>query len=136
MEENENLLEDACRCGRVEELLEKYILFCYGGDEAEACDKDKKSSKKGKRRFPNVAGFCRYLFIGEGEYERLCAKYPYEFEKISMFFEDEALNSDVSPTILSAYLKRRLGYEKNRSSEICDGQMKIVFEHDIIEDGI
>jgi hypothetical protein len=36
---------------------------------------------------------------------------------------------------LSAYLKKRLGYEKNDSKVSSDGQMRIVFEHDIIEDG-
>ena len=47
----------------------------------------------------------------------------------------EALNADVSPTLLSAYLKKRLGYEKNAGSEICDGQLRVIFEHDITEDG-
>ena len=47
--------------------------------------------------------------------------------------EDEALNSALSPTLVSAYLKKRLGYdgtEKRASS-----QLEISFEHDVFEDG-
>ena len=65
----------------------------------------------------------------------LAAKYPAAFDKLIAVFEDEAFNSDVSPTLLSAYLKKRLGYEKKEGSEIYEGEMKVVFEHDIMEDG-
>lgn len=136
MEENEALSEGVYCDRDFEELFEEYILFCYKVDEDDTCSQDKKSAKKPKRRFPNMAGFCRYIGISEGEYERLSGEYPEAFDKIKMSLEDEALNADVSPTIISAYMKKRLGYEKNTVSEVCDGQLKIVFEHDILEDGI
>lgn len=136
MEENEALSENVCRDGNFEELFQEYIFFCYKVDEDDTCSQDKRSVKKSKKRFPNMAGFCRYIGVSESEYERLCGKYPESFDRIKMSLEDEALNADVSPTIISAYMKKRLGYEKNTASEVCDGQLKIVFEHDILEDGI
>ena len=53
--------------------------------------------------------------------------------------EDEALNHTalISPTVMNAYLKRRLGYaEKAESgaSAAC-GELQVIFEHDITEDG-
>ena len=127
-------LEVACRNGEIFRLLEEYIRSC-----CENCDSSveeaKRSSKKAKRRFPNAAGFCRYCKIGEGEYETLAEKYPLEFERIQAVFEDEALNSEVSPTVLSAYMKKWVGYEKSPKTQVCDGQLKIIFDHDIMEDG-
>lgn len=129
-------LEDGCINGSLDVLLEEYIDFCYKNAKGnEGASDEKKSSKKNKNRFPNIAGFCRYLHIGNAEYEALASKYPEEFDRIRAVFEDEAFNSEVSPTLLSAYLKKRLGYEKSEGSEIYDGQLKVVFEHDIIEDG-
>lgn len=134
MDDNESSFEYACAHGQLDKLLEEYITSC-----SEICDLEletvKKCSKKKKGRFPNVAGFCRYFHIGDAEYERLCVKYPNEFERVKLVFEDEALNSEISPTILSAYLKKRLGYEKTSCSEVYDGQLKVVFDHDILEDG-
>ena len=51
--------------------------------------------------------------------------------------EDEALNaSSVSPTLITAYLKRRLGYaEKPEASSAECGDVRVIFEHDITEDG-
>ena len=54
--------------------------------------------------------------------------------------EDEALNSPVlSPTVVSAYLKRRLSYGERTPSgdpSLADcGKVRLVFEHDIVEDG-
>ena len=134
MEENENSLQYACENGTLDKLIEEYLSSC-----TETCDageaSGKKCSKKLRRRFPNVAGFCRYFHIGDVEYERLCAKYPEDFARLKLVFEDEALNSEISPTILSAYLKKRLGYEKSSGGEIYDGQLKVVFDHDILGDG-
>ncbi|MBQ7384079.1 MAG: hypothetical protein IJV72_04735 [Clostridia bacterium] len=130
----ESLLEYACRQGLLHTLAEEYVLSC-GESASDESQSEKKREKKKKKRFPNVAGFCRYFRVGEAEYACLCAKYPTEFDRLGALFEDEALNSEVSPTILSAYLKKRLGYEKSGGSEVCDGQLKIVFDHDIMEDG-
>lgn len=102
------------------------------------------SKKRGSRadgenvRFPNVAGFCRYLGIGTDGYAELAREYRCETGQISAAFEDEALNSDMSATLLGAYLKHRLGYDgavcaKHDNEE--RGEVRIVFEHDIYEDG-
>ena len=136
MDDKDPSLECACVCGLLGVLIEEYIFYCQRS--AQDCDTggaEKRTTKKNKNRFPNVAGFCRYFNIGGNEYEALAAKYPKEFDKLNAIFEDEAFNSDISPTLLSAYLKKRLGYEKKEGSELIDGQLKVLFEHDIMEDG-
>ena len=134
MEQDINSLEYACAHGKLYGLLEKYILFCRTPAK-NSCEEEKSKGSKQKNLFPNIAGFCRFLNIGELEYESLEREYPEEFGRIRAALEDEALNSEISPTVLSAYLKKRLGYEKNDSRSGAEGQMRIVFEHDIIEDG-
>ena len=127
-------LEAACKNGEIYLLLEEYVRSCY--ESYETLEEDsKRSAKKGKRRFPNAAGFCRYCKIGEGEDDSLAEKYPLAFERIQAVFEDEALNSEVSPTLLTAYMKKWIGYEKSPKTQVCDGQLKIIFDHDIMEDG-
>ena len=130
MEARDGDVERACLEERLDVLAEEYIDFCKS-----AADADKKTSKKSAGRFPNVAGFCRYFRIGASEYECLAQKHPAEFEKLYAALEDEALNSEVSATILSAYMKKRLGYDREPEREISDGQLKIVFDHNIMEDG-
>ena len=126
-------LEDACREGYLYRLLEDYVMSC--AESVDSAEESKKTAKKSKRRFPNAAGFCRYCGIGEAEYDCLAAKYPVEFQRIQAVFEDEALNSEVSPTVLTAYMKKWIGYEKPVKAQVCDGQIKIIFDHDIMEDG-
>lgn len=62
-----------------------------------------------------------------------------EYDALCAMFEDEALNSGLSPTLISAYLKRYLGYgerqEATQKSSMELDQIKLVFEHDIYEDG-
>ena len=71
--------------------------------------------KKERSRFPNLAGFCRKLKIGMAALERLSVEYPEEYGALLSLFEDEALNSSQSATILSAYMKEHLGFgEKKR----------------------
>lgn len=136
MQDIDASLEAACVCGLLPDYAREYLAYCQReAESADAVVSDKKASKKNKNRFPNVAGFCRYFNIGNNEYDLLAAKYPSAFDRLEAMFEDEAFNSDVSPTLLSAYLKKRLGYEKKEGSEIYDGELKIVFEHDIMEDG-
>ena len=52
-------------------------------------------------------------------------------------FEDEALNSTQRATILSAYMKEHLGFgeKKEGGATLPMGDVKVVFEHDILEDG-
>ena len=139
-------IEEACALGLLSELAEEYLLSCHTtkkeGECEEADEKErrprKKESDKYTQRFPNVAGFCRYCGIGRGKYERLSKKYPDEFERLCAVFEDEALNSQISPTVLSAYLKKRLGYADSSevaTTQVDTAQLKLIFDHDVFADG-
>lgn len=72
-------------------------------------------------------------------YAQFEERYPEHADWLCAVFEDEALNASTSPTLLTAYLKRRLGYveraAKPEGSETECGMMRLVFEHNIEEDG-
>ena len=121
-------LEGMVRRGKLPMYLEKYVREC----------KQAEDGKKGGR-LPNLAGFCRFLGCGVGEVETLRLTHPVESDYLLAVMEDEALNTPaVSPTVVSAYLKRRLGYaEKSDAAAVqteC-GEVRLIFEHDISEDG-
>ena len=129
-------LQSACEVGLMGQLAEEYITSCHTMPKNPTVAEG--SSKKIESKFPNVAGFCRYLGISREKYERMSKKYPEEFGELEAILEDEALNSDVSASVLTAYLKKRLGYSdsiKPEKTELEAGQMRLVFEHDIIADG-
>lgn len=139
-------LEELCENGRLEEMLESYLELCASqpSDDGAVCTEENLTKKPSRARakeqskasFPNLAGFCRYLGVGTVELEILAAKYPSEHGKILAVLEDEALNSGLSATLISAYLKKRLGYDSTpRTSSDNDKQLQIRFEHDILEDG-
>lgn len=138
-----DLLNEACDAGTLDELAEEYIVFCHTSKEKERENErqsaqSKKKSNDPPQRFPNVAGFCRYFGIGHQKYERLSKKYPEEFEKLAAILEDEALNSEISASVLTAYLKKRLGYtdaDKSEKNEVEAGQIRLIFDHDILSDG-
>ena len=128
-------LIECCRRKNLNRALEKYIKSCreYGCDE-DACES--KARKKRSGRFPNIAGFCGYYRLSIDDLEKLSSEFPDELAYIYAIFEDEALNSGLPPAVLSAYLKKRLGYEKESSSGAsATEQMSIRFEHDIYGDG-
>ncbi len=60
-----------------------------------------------------------------------------EYDALLAVFEDEALNSGLSPTVVSAYLKHRLGYgeKTEEKTAVASEGVKLIFEHDIFEDG-
>lgn len=139
-------LEKLCENGRLEEMLERYLELCASqpSEDGEVSSEESKSKRSSRSRtaeqsrasFPNLAGFCRYLGVGTGELESLAAEYPSEHGKILAVLEDEALNSGLSATLISAYLKKRLGYDSApRASADNDKQLQIRFEHDILKDG-
>lgn len=133
--ENSEELYKFCEVGLIGQLAEEYVKSCK---EIEKNGEGEVAQKKKTSKFPNLAGFCRYLGISREKYERLSKKYPEEFGKLEAIFEDEALNSDVSASVITAYLKRRLGYndsEKSEKTELETGQLRLIFEHDIIADG-
>ena len=121
----------AAASGRLLRKLKEYLLSCRPPPDADA--------KKKPCGFPNLAGFCRFLGCGVSSLDELRAAYPEQYELVCATLEDEALNFSPSPTVLTAYLKQRLGYgEKPESvpsgSAEC-GQLQLIFEHDITEDG-
>ena len=119
------------------EKLEDYVSLCISVPEGSENDEKKKTKKpKGhKYSFPNLAGFCRYLKISTEEFEKLSADHPIIYERILTVLEDEALNSELSPTLVSAYLKKRIGYESVPTQKSAVQGLQISFEHDIFEDG-
>lgn len=115
---------------RLPHLLEQYIRGC----QEEICE----GAKKPQPRLANLAGFCRFLGCSVSELEKLKDSSPLLLERIQNTLEDELLNFSPSPTLLNNYLKKRLHYEEEReeqeSSASC-GKVRLIFEHDIEEDG-
>lgn len=101
-----------------------------------------KTENKGGRsksfdRFPNIAGFARFLGVGVSNIKNIESKSPEQYGALLAIFEDEALNSDKNATILNTYIKERLnfGEKKEGSATLPMGDFQLVFEHDIVEDG-
>ena len=144
-DQNQDTLKALFEKDSVLEKLESYIALClkpHTQDLASDAEREKLSeSKKAKKlhsqknAFPNLAGFCRYLRISTGEFEKLSREYPLLCGRILTVLEDEALNSELSPTLLSAYLKKRIGYDGSMQTQYPAEQIKVSFEHDIFEDG-
>ena len=133
-------LRDACRRNVLNRTLEKYIESCHQFDEDADCDtadtgKKKKRARRGGGRFPNIAGFCRYYRISIKNLDSLAREFPEEINMLYAILEDEALNSGLPPAVLSAYLKKRLGYDKELSDGSAEETMTIRFEHNIFDDG-
>ena len=128
-------LRETCRRGILKRALEKYIDSCreYSSDGAE----EELTRKRGRRngRFPNIAGFCRYHKISIRDLEALSNEFPEEINLLYAILEDEALNSGLPPAVLSAYLKKRLGYDKDNGADELGETMTIRFEHNILDDG-
>ena len=124
-------LRSACRRNEARHLLEQYVKLCY--EQSEATPSDQKRAKP-QRRLPNLAGFCRHLAIGTEDFRRIADEFPDEIAPLFAILEDEALNSTLPPAVLSAYLKRRLGYEREEDEPSAE-PLQICFEHDILGDG-
>lgn len=120
-------LSGLCESGRLWRALEKYLRECTSADDRRLW------------RFPNAAGFARHLGVSLGALRELGEREPALYERICTVLEDEALNADISATLLSAYLKQRLGYgerQESAGSTVCGGeQLQLIFEHDIMSDG-
>lgn len=130
-----SVLSDACRRSTLNRTLEKYIKSCREDGDDELFGGGGRG-RKTSGKFPNIAGFCRYYRIGIDDLSELAKKYPEEIDRLYAILEDEALNSGLPPAVLSAYLKKRLGYDKDTpKNDGAEGQMTIRFEHDIFSDG-
>ena len=133
----ENCVMNENSCESVDGCLDKDRVISSVAEYIGECRSEAVGSKS-KTRFPNLAGFCRYLGIGVEELEELFRGYHESYGALCAVFEDEALNSDLSATLITAYLKQRLGYgeraEPRRAA--CEfPEVKLVFDHDIFEDG-
>ena len=130
-------IKDACRKKTLRRTLDKYLQLCHPTlqDEASPSGELKKLQKRGGS-FPNLAGFCRFLHVGTEELLELSSEFPEEIDRLLTVLEDEALNSGLPPALLSVYLKKRLGYD--RDAERTESEMSglsVRFEHDILRDG-
>ena len=119
--------------GDITALLNEYLLTCHD-EKTQETVQDSKKKKAKETVFPNLAGFCRFIGISTSELEAFGKDNPNEYGKILTVLEDEALNSGLSPALVSAYLKKRLGYDGSKIQE-SSSQLEIKFEHDIFEDG-
>ena len=86
---------------------------------------------EGSGAFPNLAGFCRYCQIGEEGMARLRKRFPGAYDFIVTALEDEALNADKSASLMSAYLKHRLGYGEAQD----DAGQTILIDRSLAADG-
>ena len=129
MDRDEELakLNGLAASGKLWRALEKYLRECTAAEDRRLW------------RFPNAAGFARHLGVSLGALKALGEHEPALYERICTVLEDEALNADISATLLSAYLKQRLGYgerQEHATSTVCDGdRLQLIFEHDILADG-
>lgn len=84
-------------------------------------------TKKGG--FPSVAGFCRHIGISVSRFRELRSRFPEEFELAGAYFEDAALSSGATATLIGMYLKHYSFWNDERPLEVeCD--------HDIFDDGV
>ena len=118
-----------------EDGYEEYLMSSLY-DYIEECRAVESPKTGGK--FPNLAGFCRHLGLGLDEFEDSLRDSPHVYGAICAVFEDEALNSPLSATVITAYLKRRLGYAQKAETKQTSfdlSEVKLVFDHDVFEDG-
>ena len=122
-------LKRICRRCELIPLAEEYVRSCR--------ESESRNGKKSYERFPNIAGFARTLGVGVSTLKKIRNLFPDQYGAMLALFEDEALNSTQSASILSAYMKEHLGFgEKKEGGAILGvGDVKLVFEHDITTDG-
>ena len=134
-------------------LLKRYLAYCgvaegingadaisFGeqehGDDGKTGEKGAKKAEKKMLRLPNPAGFCRFLELDRDAFMRLEEKFPTEIGRMRAVFEDEALNSGLSATVLGFYLKDLLGAIPRDTEEGTEGgDITVCFAHDILKDG-
>ncbi len=119
-----NLRHKATR-RKLPELMQRYVESCRPPTGTDP--------KKGGGRLATFAGFCSFIGCGISDIEALSEEDPSIWEQLCATLEDEVLNHTPSPTLLLAYLKKRLHYAD--APEGRGEAVKLLFEHDIGEDG-
>ena len=121
--DDESIIDRLCQKGRLIKMAEKYISFCLDAQQK-------------KPRLPNVCGFFRWLKLSSLALDRLKRAYPEKFRTLLMLFEDEALNSELPPSIISTYMKQSFARDTDSgvAEENC-GPITLIFDHDIKLDG-
>ena len=135
---DKNSVETISEGQRIYSAFEEYVQYCLNStntDEVPCESKVSKTKAQSKQKFPNLAGFCRYMRMSLDDFEKIEDYHPLVFNQILTALEDEALNSSLSPSLLSTYLKKRLKYDTSAPSTNQGEQLQICFEHDIFEDG-
>lgn len=97
--------------------IESYIDLC-------------RNTETKKPIFANIAGFCRFAGISVSDLLSLKKRSPEDFEVISAYFEDAALNSGVTASLIGMYL-RQYGFWSADSDE-----EDILCDHDMVADGV
>ena len=123
-----------CRSGELWNTVDDYLDTC----RSDATEQSVQSGKRPRRqsRFPNLAGLCRHAQAGIAALGQLRQRYPDEYDRLLAIFEDEALNAELSPTLLSAYMKKRMLYSGDDAEESPKkSEVRYYFEHDILSDG-
>ena len=129
-------LRELCRRQKLQHTLDHYIRACReSGNEEETSEGGGKRKRSGQPagRFPNLAGYCRAQGISLSELDTMSKEFPDALALLYTTLEDEALNSGLPPPILSAYLKKRMGYDREDTPS--EEPLRIQFEHDVYRDG-
>ena len=78
--------------------------------------------------FPNIAGFCRSTGISVSAFRSLARRFPDDYQTALAFFEDAAINSGATASLISLYLREYGCWGQEEEDEIsCD--------HDIFSAG-
>ncbi|MBQ9796358.1 MAG: hypothetical protein IJW50_01425 [Clostridia bacterium] len=122
-------LDTKAKKDRFKRVFLKYLKSCDPSPAEE--------SKKQSVRLPNLAGFCRFLGCGIAQLEELCKNEPELYGWICASLEDALITLLPSPSLLSYYLKKRLGYDGQSAGGVAAscGEVRLIFDHDIEEDG-
>ena len=124
---------EICESGALWETVDAYLAECKSDATAAMSDVSKKAKRTVK--FPNLAGLCRYALTGTRDLAELKSAHPAEYDRLLAIFEDEALNSELSPTLLSSYVKHRIMKADEKEAQSAESEVRYCFEHDIFADG-
>ena len=101
-------------------LIDSYLDGCQAKNE----------SNPKRQVFANVAGFCRFAGISVQKFMSFRSKFPTEFSVAGAYFEDAALNSGATASLVSLYLRQYDFWGEP------DGDGEVECEHDIFQDGV